>query len=249
MGKLDNKVALITGGSSGIGLATARRFLAEGAQVYVTGRRQAKVDEAVAKLGAGAIGVAGDVASARDRERLFEQIRRDKGRLDIVFANAAALEFVPLERIDEAHVERLFGANVRGVIFTVQGALALMPDGGSIVLCGSIGAARGFPEQTVYAATKAAVRSLARTWTSELKERKIRVNVVSPGVTATEGANELFGGEAAVKEHHAMVAPMVPAGRVADPDEIARVVVFLASEDASYVQGVELFADGGFGQV
>jgi len=249
MGKLDKKVALITGGSSGIGLATARRFLAEGAQVYVTGRRQAKVDEAVARLGSGAIGVAGDVASAEDRERLFEHIRRDKGRLDVVFANAAALEFVPLERIDEAHVERLFGANVRGVIFTVQGALPLMPDGGSIVLCGSIGAVRGFPAQTVYAATKAAVRSLARTWTSELKERKIRVNVVSPGVTATEGAYELFGGEAAAKEHHAMVTPMVPAGRVADPNEIARVVVFLASEDASYVQGVELFADGGFGQV
>jgi NAD(P)-dependent dehydrogenase (short-subunit alcohol dehydrogenase family) len=231
---------LVTGGSSGIGLATARRFIAEGAFVYLTGRRKAALDTAVSALGSQAAGVCGDVARNHDLDALFERIAMEHGRLDIVFANAAAMATASIGEIDEAHIEAVLGPNLRGVIFTVQKALPLMPTGGSIVLNGSLGASRGWPEQGVYAASKAAVRSLARTWTTELAPRDIRVNVVSPGPTATGDV---------VEAHHAALAELVPARRLARADEIASAVAFLASSDASYVRGAELFADGGFGQV
>lgn len=247
MGTLQGKTALITGGTTGIGLATAERFVREGAKVYVLGRRRERVAAACAALGV--CGLVGDVTSGADLDQAMARIREERGSLDILFANAAALELVSLAAIDEAHVDRLFDANVKSVIFTVQKALPLMPNGGAIVLTGSLGSIRGFPAQSVYAASKAAVRSLARTWTAELKERDIRVNVVSPGITATEGADLLFGGPEAAAAHRARVAPFVPAGRAASAAEIASAVMFLVSPDASYVRGVELFADGGFGQI
>ena len=193
MGKLDNKVALITGGSSGIGLATAKLFAAEGACVYITGRRQDKLEQAVEEIGPNVRGVQGDVAKTADLDRLFNQIKERSGKLDIVFANAGASEGVPLSEITEAHFDSLFGSNVKGLLFSVQKALPLMPDGAVAVLCGSIIGIKGSPKHSIYGATKAAVRSFARTWTMDLKERKIRVNVVSPGPIDTPGLRELIG--------------------------------------------------------
>ena len=249
MSKLDGKIALITGGNSGIGLATAQRFVQEGAYVFITGRRQATLDEAVALIGHSVTGVQGDVADTADLDRLFETIRREKGRLDIVFANAGVFEFSPLGTITEQHFDTHFNANVKGLLFTVQGALPLLADGGSVILNASVVASKGFDASSVYSATKAAVRSFARTWTTDLKARKIRVNVVSPGPIDTPGFGAVAGTPEQAEQMKAGMAAMVPLGRVGTSDEIARAVVFLASDDSSFVTGTELFVDGGIAQV
>jgi NAD(P)-dependent dehydrogenase (short-subunit alcohol dehydrogenase family) len=249
MGKLEGKVALVTGGTSGIGLATAKLFVAEGAHVYVTGRRQERVDEAVKEIGKSGTGVQGDVARMADLDRLFTQIAQENGKLDIVFANAGVAEYAPFGHVDEAQFDRLFDSNVKGMLFSVQKALPLMPDGGAIVLTASVVGSKGFPGNTVYAATKAAVRSFARTWTTDLKERKIRVNVVSPSPTDTDGLREAIKGNEAAQQRIRSLAQIVPLGRLGRVDEIAKAVLFLASDDSSFVTGAELFADGGMGQV
>jgi NAD(P)-dependent dehydrogenase (short-subunit alcohol dehydrogenase family) len=249
-GRLGGKVALITGGNSGIGLATAKRFVEEGALVYVTGRRQAALDAAVAGIGKGAVvPVLGDVNDPADLDRLYAQIGRDHGRLDIVFANAGFDEFGRLGEITEDHFDQLFGTNVKGLLFTVQKALPLLPDGASVVLNGSVVSIKGIEGMGVYNATKAAVRSFARTWAAELKGRGIRVNVVSPGPIDTPGLELLVGGPENAAGFKAAMAGSVPLGRVGSADEIAKAVVFLASSDASFVNGVELFVDGGMAQV
>ena len=249
MNKLEGKIALVTGGTSGIGLATAVKFVEEGAFVYITGRRQAELDAAVQLIGKNSRGVQGDVAVLADLDRLYETIRQEKGRLDIVFANAATFEFAPLGQIDEGHFDRQFGSNVKGLLFTVQKALPLMPDGGTIVLNGSVSGSTGMAASSVYGATKAAVRSFARTWTTDLKERKIRVNVVSPGPVDTPGMRTVTGEGEAGAELRASFGAMVPLGRIGESEEIAKAVVFLASNDSSYVTGIELFVDGGLAQV
>ena len=249
MGKLDGKIALVTGGNSGIGLATAKRFVSEGAFVYITGRRQANLDAAVKEIGQNVIGIQGDVAKQEDLDRLFAQIKREKGRLDVVFANAGSGEFAPLGSYTPEHFDNTFNANVRGLVFTVQGALPLLPDGAAVVLNASVVSSKGFPNMGVYNATKAAVRSFARTWTAELKDRKIRVNVVSPGPIETPGMDTIAGDPEAQKQFKTQMAAQVPLGRLGDADEIAKVVVFLASEDSSYVAGIELFVDGGMIQI
>ena len=249
MGKLDGKVALITGGTSGIGFATARLFVAEGAQIYVTGRRKDKVEEAVTKIGKGCIGVQGNVADMADLDRLFNQITKEFGRLDIVFANAGTAEYAPMGQIDEAHFERIFNASVKGLLFSVQKALPLMREGSTVVLTSSVVGSKGFSSNSVYAASKAAIRSFARTWTTDLKDRKIRVNVVSPGSIDTEGFRELVGTSTVGQQRMTNLAKAVPVGRTGHPDEIAKAVLFLASDDSSYITGTELFVDGGLGQV
>ncbi len=249
MGKLSGKVALITGGTSGIGFATASLFVSEGAHVYVTGRRQDKVDEAVRALGESSTGIQGDVAVMADLDKLVKQIGHEKGRLDIVFANAGAAEFAPFGQVDEAHFDRMFDGNVKGLFFTVQKALPLITDGGTVVLMSSVVASKGLPANTVYAATKAAIRSFTRTWTTDLKARRIRVNAISPGPINTEGLRELLGNTSEGQQRKENFAKTVPLGRLGEADEIARAVLFLASEESSYVTGAELFADGGMGQI
>ena len=247
MPKLDGKIALITGGTSGIGLATAQRFIEEGAYVFITGRRQAELDAAVQQLGGSSRGVQGDVAVAADLDHLFSIIRQEKGRLDIVFANAAVAQFTRLSQVDEAQFDREFGINVKGLLFTVQKSLPLMPDGGVVVLNGSVAGSAGMAAGSVYGATKAAVRSFARSWTADLKERKIRVNVVSPGQIDTPSMREITGYDAG--EEHPELSARTPLGRVGQADEIAKAVVFLASDDSSFVTGIELFVDGGLAQI
>jgi NAD(P)-dependent dehydrogenase (short-subunit alcohol dehydrogenase family) len=243
--KLEGKIALITGGSAGIGLATAKQFVEEGAYVYITGRRQAELDAAVAAVGSNITAIQGDVAKLADLDRIYAQIAKDKGRVDILFANAGFGELVPLGSISEEHFDRLFSVNVKGLVFTVQKALPLMPDGGSIILNASIVSVKGFPAFSVYSATKAAVRSFARTWTTDLKDRGIRVNAVSPGPIDTPLLNESFSNPDEMK---ALVSTVVM-GRLGRPEELAKSVVFLASSDASFITGVELFVDGGAAQV
>jgi NAD(P)-dependent dehydrogenase (short-subunit alcohol dehydrogenase family) len=249
MGKLDGKIALITGGNSGIGLATAKRFVQEGAYVFVTGRTQSKLDEAVKQIGLNVTGVQGDVGKTADLDRLFDKIKKDKGRLDVVFANAGIATYAPMGAIDENHFDSIFNANVKGVVFTVQKALPLMPAGGSVILNASIVGSKGFPANSIYSATKAAIRSFARTWTTDLKDRHIRVNAISPGPIDTEGLRELVGPTEAGKERLNWLQSMVPLGRMGTGDDIAKAVVFLASDDSSYVTGIELFVDGGLAQV
>lgn len=244
--KLEGKIALVTGGNSGIGLATAKRFVAEGATVYITGRRQDALDAAVAGLGGNAIGVQGDVSNLADLDRLFARIAGDHGRLDVLFANAGLATLTPFEAVSEAGFDHEFDVNVKGLFFTVQKALPLMKNGGAVVLNASIVATKGFENMSVYSATKAAVRSFARTWTTDLKGRGIRVNVVSPGPIVTPGADALMGGTDGFKE---AMGALVPLGRVGEADEIARSVVFLASDDASFVTGIDLVVDGGLAQV
>lgn len=249
MGKLNGKVALVTGGNGGIGYATAKLFAEEGAHVYITGRRKDKVESAAKELGASVTGVQSDVSNLQDIERLYQQIEKEKGKLDIVFANAGIAEFAPFGQIDEAHFDRHFNGNVKGLLFSVQRALPLLPDGASIVLNGSIVGSKGLGNNSVYAATKAAVRSFARNWTTDLKQRKIRVNVVSPGPIDTPGLNSLLGDSDTGAKRREGYASAVPLGRLGHADEIARAVLFLASDDSSYVTGIELFVDGGIAQV
>ena len=249
MGKLEGKIALVTGGNSGIGLASAKQFVNEGAYVFITGRRDRELAAAVKEIGRNVAGVQGDVANLADLDRLFAQIKREKGRLDIVFANAGTAQFAPLGKITEEQYDTIFDVNVKGLLFTVQKALALMPDGGSIILNASIVASKGLPEWSVYSATKAAVRSFARTWTTDLKDRRIRVNAVSPGYIDTPGLSGLLAASGAAEQRRKMISNAVPLGRFGTPDEIAKAVVFLASDDSSYVTGTELFVDAGVAQV
>ena len=247
--KLEGKVAVITGGNSGIGLATARRFVAEGAHVFITGRRQAELDEAVTHIGRHVTGVQGDVSRLADLDRLFATVKQQQGRLDVLFANAGVGALAPLGSISEEHFDKAFHINVKGLLFTVQKALPLFTDGGSIILNASIAASKGTEASSVYSATKAAVRSFARVWTTDLKERRIRVNVVSPGPIDTPGVRELMASSETGRERFKMISSVVPLGRLGTPDEIAKAVVFLASDDSSYITGSELFVDGGFAQV
>ncbi len=248
--KLAGKIALITGGSSGLGLATAKRFIAEGAQVFITGRRQVELDAAVKLLEGSVTGVQGDIAKLADLDRLYDVIRKKAGRLDVLFANAGGGAFVPLGKITEEHFDKYFGINVKGTLFTVQKALPLMPDGAAIVLNGSMVSTKGFPAFSVYAATKAALRSFARTWSVDLRDRKIRVNVIAPGTVVTPGyKNELGMSDEQIKQFEAQAAAGTPLGRAGTPDEIAKAVVFLASDDASYITGIELYVDGGVAQI
>ena len=249
MGKLEGKIALVTGGNSGIGLATAKQFVNEGAYVFITGRRKAELAAAIKGIGENVTSVQGDVSNLDDLDRLFAQIKKEKGKLDIVFANAGVAKYAPFGEITEEHYDSIFNINVKGLLFTVQKALPLMPDGSSIILNASIVASKGLPSNSVYSATKAAVRSFARTWTTDLKNRRIRVNVVSPGPIETPGLNDLLASSGAGEERLKMLSSSVPLGRLGTPDEIAKAVVFLASDDSSYVTGTELFVDGGFAQV
>jgi NAD(P)-dependent dehydrogenase (short-subunit alcohol dehydrogenase family) len=247
MGKLEGKVALVTGGSTGIGLAAAKRLVADGAYVFITGRRKSELDVAVEQIGPNVAAVQGDVSSLADLERLFSMLRELGRRIDILFANAGIAEAAPLGEISEEHFDRIFGVNVRGTLFTVQKALPLLNDGASIILASSIVGSKGFAGRSVYSATKAALRSFARTWTTDLKSRRIRVNVISPGPIDTPGLQGL-----SQKDSEGLAdlyRDRVPLGRVGRPDEIASVVSFLASDDSSYVAGTELFVDGGLAQV
>ncbi|HEY6940628.1 glucose 1-dehydrogenase [Dokdonella sp.] len=244
------RVALVTGGSSGIGLATAMRLAREGARVYVTGRRQAELDRSVAEIGHDAKGLQGDIASMADLDRIFSAVAADAGRLDILFANAGGGEFSPLGSITEAQFDKYFNINVKGTLFTVQKALPLMSSGSAIVINGSIAAIKGLPAFGIYAATKAALRSFARTWATDLKGRGIRVNVVAPGTVVTPAyKSELGLDDAQIAEFVRQVAEIAPLGRTGTPDEIAKAVSFLASDDASFITGTELFVDGGQAQV
>ena len=246
---LTGKVALVTGGNSGIGLATAKRFVSEGAYVFITGRRQKELDAAVKEIGKSVTAVQGDVSKLADLDRLFAQIKKRKGNLDIVFANAGVAKYAALGEITEDFYDSIFDINVKGLLFTVQKALPLLRDGAAIVLNASIVASKGFSSNSVYSASKSAVRSFARTWTTDLKDRGIRVNAVSPGPIDTPGSRELFASSETGQARIKMISQAVPLGRLGTPDEIAQTVAFLASDDASYITGVELFVDGGTAQV
>ena len=248
-GKLEGKVALVTGGSSGIGLATAQRFVKEGAFVFITGRRQAELERAAATLGQNAKAIQADASNLADLDRLFEGIKTLKGRLDVLFANAGGGSFAAIGSITEEQYEQTFNTNVKGLLFTVQKALPLMSEGGSIILNASIVSIKAMPGFSVYAATKAAVRSFARGWTVDLKDRRIRVNAISPGPIRTPGLDGLANTEEERQASYTQMAATVPLGRVGEPDEIAKAAVFLASEDSSFVSGIELFVDGGAAQV
>jgi len=249
MGKLDGKIALITGGNSGIGLATAQQFVNEGAYVFITGRREAELAAAVKQIGRNVTGVQGDVSNLADLDRLFAQIKRDKGRLDIVFANAGVAKYAPLDKVTEEFFDAIFDINVKGVLFTVQKALPLLADGASIVLNASIVASKGFPANSVYSASKAAIRSFARTLTMDLKDRRIRVNAVSPGPIDTPGLSDLLASSETGQQRAKLISTTVPLGRLGRPSEVAKAVVFLASDDGSFITGTELFVDGGLAQV
>ncbi|HVK13488.1 MAG TPA: glucose 1-dehydrogenase [Gemmataceae bacterium] len=248
-GKLEGKVAVITGGNSGMGLATAKLFVKEGAYVYITGRRQAELDAAMKEIKSNVTAVRGDVANLADLDRLYATVREKHGRVDVVFANAGAGEFVPIAEVTEAHFDKLFDINVKGLLFTVQKALSLLPDGGSVILNGSIAGYTGSEAFSVYSATKAAVRSFARVWTNDLKARKIRVNTLSPGPIDTPILDGLGKNQTEVDRVKAGLAAKVPLGRLGTPEEIATVALFLASDDSSFVTGIDLTVDGGMAQV
>ncbi len=248
-GKLVGKVAVITGGNSGMGLATAKLFVKEGAHVYIIGRRKAELDVAVKEIGSNGTAVQGDVAKLADIDRLYAMVKEKHGKVDIVFANAGVGELVPITDVTEAHFDKLFGINVKGLLFTVQKALPLMPDGGSVILNGSIAGYTGSPAFSVYSATKAAVRSFARTWTADLKDRKIRVNTLSPGPIDTPIFETVVSEKDHVEQLKAGFAAQVPLGRMGRPEEIATVALFLASDDSSFVTGIDLSVDGGMAQV
>ena len=247
--KLPNKVALVTGGSSGIGLATAKLFVAEGAHVFIAGRRQTELNAAAKALGSNATAIRSDVANLADLDRLFAIIQQQKGRLDVLFANAGGGSLAPLGQITEEHFDKTFNTNVRGLLFSVQKALPLMQPGSSIILNASIVSIKGTPAFSVYSATKAAVRSFARSWAVDLKEHKIRVNAVSPGLVPTPGYDLLGLTKEQVQGFVDTQLATIPLGRVGTPEEIAKAVVFLASDDSSFINGIELFVDGGMAQI
>jgi NAD(P)-dependent dehydrogenase (short-subunit alcohol dehydrogenase family) len=246
--RLDGKIAVITGGNSGIGLATAQRFVQEGAYVFISGRRQNELDAAVREIGENVTGVQGDVSNLVDLDRLYDTVKHQKGRIDVLFANAGIGEFGPLGSISEKHFDKTFDINVKGLLFTVQKALPLFQDGGSIILTASVNASTGFEATSVYSATKAAVRSFARCWTVDLKHRKIRVNAISPGPIDTPMTRSMIEGESGQQLKNKLLSTM-PLGRMGNPDEIAKAVSFLASDDSSFVTGIELFVDGGQAQI
>ena len=247
--KLEGKIAVITGGNSGIGLATAKRFVSDGAHVFITGRRQNELDAVVSEMGKNVSGIQGDVTNLADLDRLYTKVKDQKGHIDILFANAGIGEFVPLGEISEEHFDKIFGVNVKGLLFTVQKALPLFEDGGSIILNASVNASKGIEASSVYSATKAAVRSFARTWTVDLKARKIRVNAISPGPIDTPIFNGLNQSKEEIEQLKKSLITSVPMGRMGSPDEIAKVVSFLASDESSFVTGIELFVDGGMAQI
>ncbi|HLZ64684.1 MAG TPA: glucose 1-dehydrogenase [Aliidongia sp.] len=238
--KLEGKIAVVTGGSAGIGLGTAKRFAAEGARVFITGRRQAELDKAVAEIGGGAVAIQGDASNLADIDRIYATVKQQAGRIDVLFVNAGFYEFGTFGEITEEHFDRTFNTNVRGLLFAVQKALPLLPDGASVILNGSIASSMGIPSFSVYNATKAAVRSFARSWILDLKGRGIRVNVLSPGHTETPGLAVLLD-----DEHKAGVAATIPLGRMGTPDDLGKAAVFLASDDSAYITGIELTVDGG----
>ncbi|WP_233886122.1 SDR family oxidoreductase [Paraburkholderia flagellata] len=248
--KLEGKIAVVTGGTSGIGLATAKRFASEGAQVFVTGRRKAELDAAVAAIGPKATGIQSDSASLTDLNALYERVKTDAGRIDVLFVNAGGGSMQPLGSITEAEYDDTFNRNVKGVLFTVQKALPLLVDGASVILTASNVSIKGTPAFSVYSASKAAVRNFARSWTLDLKARGIRVNVISPGPIKTPGLVDLAGPDAAQQQGMLdYMASTVPLGRVGEPDEVARAAVFLASSDSSFIAGTEIFVDGGQAQI
>ncbi len=247
--KFDKKVVVVTGGTSGIGLATAKAFAADGASLFITGRRQDALDAAIKQLGERATGVRGDMSKLADIDRLYDAVQQKHAQIDVVFANAGGGEMAPLGAITEEHYQRTFDTNVKGVLFTVQKALPLLKDGASVILTSSTTSISGTPAFSVYSATKAAVRNFARNWILDLKDRRIRVNAISPGVTETAGLDELFGGGEQAKDTKDYLASLIPAGRVGQPEEIAKAVLFLASDEASFVNGIELFVDGGQVQI
>lgn len=249
MSRLKGKTALITGGSTGIGLASAIRFAAEGARVYIAGRRQAEIDKAIAKIGHGATGIRCDVSSLEDLDHLYAQIKSEAGQLDILFANAGLGTFAPLGEISEADFDHMFGVNVKGTLFTVQKALPLMGAGGSIILTGSTTGSMGTPAFSIYSATKAAIRNFARSWALDMKGTGIRINVLSPGGTETPGLHDLFGASGQSEELLAGLAAQTPLGRIGRPEETAAVALFLASDESSFMTGSEVFVDGGMAQV
>jgi NAD(P)-dependent dehydrogenase (short-subunit alcohol dehydrogenase family) len=249
VGKLAGKIALVSGATSGIGLATAKEFVKEGAYVFITGRRDSELAAATTEIGRNVTGTRGDVSNLGDLDRLFAQIKREKGKLDIVFANAGTAKYAPFGTITEELYDSIFNINVKGLLFTVQKALPLLTDGASIILNASVVGSKGLSANSVYSATKAAVRSFARTWTTDLKDRRIRVNAVSPGSIDTRGLRELLASSETGQQRLKMLSTSVPLGRLGKPDEIAKAVVFLASDDSSYITGTELFVDGGFAQV
>lgn len=250
MKKLEGKVAVITGGNSGIGLATAQQFVSDGAYVFITGRRQSELDATVNQIGKDNVsGVQGDVSNLADLDRLYAVVKEQRGHVDILFANAGVVGLVPLAVITEAHFDKIFGINVKGLLFTVQKALPIFQDGGSIILNASIAASKGFEASTVYSAAKAAIRSFARTWTVELKYRKIRVNAISPGIIDTPGLNGLAQSQEQIDQFKTSFVSTVPLERMGSPSEVAKAASFLASDDSSYIAGIELFVDGGKAQI
>src|SRR5215469_4527123 len=247
--RLEGKIALVPGVSRGIGLATTKQFVKEGAYVFITARRDLELAASVKEIGRNVTGIQGDVSNLRDLDRIFKQISEERGKLDIVFANAGVSKFTYFGKITEEEYDLMFNINVKGLLFTVQKALPLMPDGASIILTASVVASKGLPANSVYSATKAVVRSFARTWTTDLKDRRIRVNAISPGVIDTPGLREKYASTEAGEQRLRMLSNSVPLGRLGTTDEIAKAVVFLASDDSSYITGTELFVDGGMAQV
>ena len=249
MRRLEGKVAVITGGSSGIGLASAKRFVAEGASVFITGRRQPELDAAVAAIGGNITGIQGDVTNLDDLDHLYRRVSDQEGRVDVLFANAGLGEFLPLGRITEAHYNLTFGVNVKGTVFSVQKALPLMQPGGSIILTGSTAGSQGSPAFSVYGASKAAIRSFARNWILDLKGSGIRVNVLSPGATSTPGLHGLTADAEQDGQFTDALIGQTPLGRLGRPDEIAAAALFLASDESSFITGIEFYVDGGMAQV
>jgi NAD(P)-dependent dehydrogenase (short-subunit alcohol dehydrogenase family) len=247
--RLEGKIAVITGGSSGVGLATAQRFVEEGAYVFITGRRQSEVDKAINQIGKNVTGVQGDVTNLADLDRLYDTVKQQKVRIDVLFANAGIMESASLGSITESHFDKIFNVNVKGLLFTVQKALPLFQDGGSIVLTASVGGSKGTQALSVYNASKAAIRSFARSWTVDLKHRKIRVNAISPGPIDTPGLSRLFENGQQADQVKTTLLSTIPMGRMGNPDEVAKAVLFLASDDSSFITGIELFVDGGRAQI